>query len=41
MDLSKDYDIENLNDSDMNVYRQAKYINSATGSPVFFNTETK
>ena len=23
MDLSKDYDIENLNDSDMNVYRQA------------------
>ena len=41
MDLSKDYDIENLNDSDMNVYRQAKYINCATGSPVFFNTETK
>ena len=41
MDLSKDYDIENLNDSDMNVYRQAKYINSVTGSPIFFNTKTK
>lgn len=25
----------------MNVYRQAKYINSATGSPIFFNTDTK
>lgn len=41
MDLTKDYDIENLNDSDMNVYRQAKYVNTATGSPVFFNTKTK
>lgn len=41
MDLTKDYDIETLNDSDMNVYRQAKYVNAATGSPVFFNTKTK
>ncbi len=41
MDLTKDYDIETLNDSDMNVYRQAKYVNTATGSPVFFNTKTK
>lgn len=41
MDLTKDYDIKNLNDSDMNVYRQAKYVNTATGSPVFFNTKTK
>ncbi|EGL39001.1 phospholipase D domain protein [Parvimonas sp. oral taxon 110 str. F0139] len=41
MDLSKDYDIENLNAADMNVYRQAKYINSVTGSPIFFNTKTK
>lgn len=41
MDLTKDYDIENLNDSDMNVYRQAKYVNTATGSPIFFNTKTK
>lgn len=41
MDLSKDYDIENLTDSDMNVYRQVKYINSVAGSPIFFNTDTK
>lgn len=41
MDFTKNYDIEGLNISDMNVYRQAKYINSETKSPVFFNTETK
>lgn len=41
MDFSKNYDIEDLNISDMNVYRQAKYINNETKSPIFFNTETK
>lgn len=41
MDLTRDYDIEDLNISDMNVYRQAKYLNETTGSPIFLNTETK
>ena len=41
MDLNKDYDIEDLNISDMNVYRQAKYISKSTGSPIFVNTKTK
>lgn len=41
MDFTKNYDIEDLNISDMNVYRQAKYINEETKSPIFFNTQTK
>lgn len=41
MDLTKNYNIDDLNISDMNVYRQAKYINESTGSPIFFNTDTK
>lgn len=40
LDLSKEYNIKNPMEYDINSYTLAKYINSSTGSPLFFNTKT-
>lgn len=41
MDLTREYTIKNPMDYDKNAYTIAKYINTSTGSNLFFNTKTE